>query len=159
MRSTWEKVQRQTVDKVPLCGSTGRLRQPRPHSGSHKHEFSAPASIQSRRLLSSPVLKTTTRTRRQDMFPLRPSSGESIDRTNDLGHPKPELLAQSRSEEQLVTSLGIEINGGSPPGDGWWEYITANKNLPHCRRGQSPARWQISTPEGEQTCLNRVPAA
>lgn len=52
------------------------------------------------------------------MFLLQPSSGESIDRTNDLGHLKPELLAQPQSEEQLVTGLGIEINGGSPPGDG-----------------------------------------
>lgn len=52
------------------------------------------------------------------MFLLGPSSGKSIDRTNDLGHLKPELLAQSQSEEQFVTSVGTEINGGSPPGDG-----------------------------------------
>lgn len=96
---------------------------------------------------------------------LGPSSGESIDRTNDLGHLKPKLLAQSPSEEQLVTSLGIEINGGSPPGDGWWEYITANKNLPHCSRGRGPARWQLSTPEGsgpvwpESLLLKGLPAS
>lgn len=84
-------------------------------------------------------------------FYCRLSSCESIDRTLSwvIWSQSCRRPALSLREEQLVTSLGVEINGGSPPGDGWWEYITTNKCLPRCRRRQSLTCWLLST-QGEQ---------
>ena len=80
------------------------------------------------------------------------SSCESIDRTLSwvIWSQSCQQPALSLREEQLVTSLGVEINGGSPPGDGWWEYITTNKCLPRCRRRQSLTCWLLSTQGGAE---------
>lgn len=79
-----------------------------------------------------------------------------------LGHLKPVLQAAGAFTVWGVASAKpcVEINDGSPPGDGWWEYITTNKCLPRCRRRQSLTCWLLSTREGsrgEQSCPSRFP--